>query len=30
VIITHDPSLAERCDRIVEMRDGRIISERVL
>jgi putative ABC transport system ATP-binding protein len=30
VIITHDPSLAERCDRIVEMRDGRIISERVI
>ncbi len=30
VIITHDPSLAERCDRIVEMRDGRIIAERVL
>ena len=30
VIITHDPSLAERCDRIVEMRDGRIISERLL
>lgn len=28
VIITHDPSLAEKCDRIVEMRDGRIISER--
>lgn len=28
VIITHDPSLAERCDRIVEMRDGQIITER--
>lgn len=28
VIITHDPSLASRCDRIVEMRDGRIIAER--
>jgi putative ABC transport system ATP-binding protein len=25
LIITHDPSLAERCDRIVEMRDGLII-----
>ncbi len=24
IIITHDPSLAERCDRIVEMRDGLI------
>ncbi|HKX35556.1 MAG TPA: ATP-binding cassette domain-containing protein [Rhizorhapis sp.] len=29
VIITHDPSLAERCDRIVQMRDGRIISDRL-
>jgi putative ABC transport system ATP-binding protein len=28
LIITHDPSLAERCDRIVEMRDGRIVGER--
>jgi putative ABC transport system ATP-binding protein len=28
LIITHDPSLAERCDRIVEMRDGRIVAER--
>jgi putative ABC transport system ATP-binding protein len=28
VIITHDPSLAERCDRIVEIRDGRIVAER--
>lgn len=26
VIITHDPSLAARCDRIVEMRDGRIVA----
>ncbi|MFK8023238.1 MAG: ABC transporter ATP-binding protein [Ilumatobacter sp.] len=24
VFITHDPSLAERCDRIVEMLDGRV------
>jgi putative ABC transport system ATP-binding protein len=30
VIITHDSSLAERCDRIVEMRDGRIMSERAI
>jgi putative ABC transport system ATP-binding protein len=28
LIITHDPGLAERCDRIVEMRDGRIVAER--
>jgi putative ABC transport system ATP-binding protein len=28
VIITHDPALAERCDRIVEIRDGRIVAER--
>jgi putative ABC transport system ATP-binding protein len=28
VIITHDPALAERCNRIVEMRDGVIVSER--
>ncbi|MFM6853328.1 MAG: ABC transporter ATP-binding protein [Sphingopyxis sp.] len=28
VIITHDPGLAARCDRIVEMRDGRILSDR--
>ncbi len=28
VIITHDPSLAERCDRVVEMRDGVIVADR--
>ena len=27
IIITHDPALAARCDRVVEMRDGRIISD---
>ncbi len=30
LIITHDPALAERCQRIVEMRDGAIVGERVL
>ena len=30
VIITHDPGLAERCDRIVEMRDGLIVADRRL
>ena len=24
LVITHDPSLAERCDRVVELADGRI------
>jgi putative ABC transport system ATP-binding protein len=28
VLITHDVSLAERCDRIIEMRDGLIARER--
>ncbi len=28
VIITHDPALAARCDRIIEMRDGRIAADR--
>ncbi|WP_435417074.1 ABC transporter ATP-binding protein [Parerythrobacter aurantius] len=27
VIITHDPSLAERCDRIITLADGRIASD---
>jgi putative ABC transport system ATP-binding protein len=28
LIITHDPALAERCQRVVEMSDGRIVAER--
>ncbi len=29
VLITHDMALAERCGRVIEMRDGRIVRERV-
>jgi putative ABC transport system ATP-binding protein len=29
IIITHDPLLAARCDRIVELADGRIAAERL-
>ena len=28
LVITHDPALARRCARIVEMRDGHIVSDR--
>jgi lipoprotein-releasing system ATP-binding protein len=28
LVVTHDPRLAERCDRIVELVDGRIVSDR--
>lgn len=28
LVITHDPALAARCRRIVEMRDGQIVSDR--
>lgn len=28
IIITHDPSLAERCERILEMNDGQIVTDR--
>ena len=27
-VITHDPSLAARCDRVIEMADGRIVADR--
>ncbi len=27
IIITHDETLAERCDRVLEMQDGRIVSD---
>ena len=29
LIVTHDPRLAQRCDRIIELVDGRIASDRV-
>jgi lipoprotein-releasing system ATP-binding protein len=28
LIVTHDPRLADRCDRIIELVDGRIVSDR--
>ena len=28
IVITHDPALAARCDRIVELADGHIVSDR--
>jgi len=28
LMITHDPALAVRCDRVLEMRDGRIVTDR--
>ncbi len=28
LVVTHDPRLAERCDRIVELVDGRIVADR--
>ena len=29
IIITHDQALADRCQRIIQMRDGRIVSDRL-
>lgn len=29
IVITHDPALAARCDRIVELGDGRIVADRL-
>ncbi len=28
LIVTHDPRLAERCDRVIELVDGRIVADR--
>ena len=28
VLITHDPNLAERCGRVVELADGKIVGDR--
>jgi putative ABC transport system ATP-binding protein len=28
LVITHDPALAERCGRVLEMQDGRIVADR--
>jgi len=29
LIVTHDPRLAQRCDRLVELVDGRIVSDEI-
>jgi lipoprotein-releasing system ATP-binding protein len=27
LIVTHDPRIADRCDRVIELVDGRIVSD---
>lgn len=29
LLVTHDPAVAKRCDRVVEMRDGQVVAEPV-
>ena len=29
LIVTHDADIAERCSRVLEMQDGRIVSDRL-
>ena len=29
VVVTHDSDLAARCDRVIEMKDGRIVADRI-
>jgi predicted ABC-type transport system involved in lysophospholipase L1 biosynthesis ATPase subunit len=28
VLVTHDPALADRADRVVSLRDGRVVGDR--
>jgi lipoprotein-releasing system ATP-binding protein len=28
LIVTHDPRLAARCDRVIELIDGRVLADR--
>jgi ABC-type lipoprotein export system ATPase subunit len=29
LVVTHDPRLANRCDRIIELVDGRVVDDRL-